>query len=229
MRPAAPIDKSDPRYDPLAVVYRRFSLVHYKPKKKRQVLRRLLETGDGALPSSLGVLPPAEGDAVFAGEGADGGEAGATHSAHTGVRADGGGGGAGGGGVVPPATTSPPAATATATAAAAAEGDAEPFVGYWCPTLALSLVLDMPPFARNQVGAPFKPYLGPYLGPYLSAYLHPYLGPYDAAHATTYHGEGLPVLSSNPGATLVPHVVNLPPPPAVATTLPYPTMCRSRR
>ena len=36
------------------------------------MLRRLLETGDGALPSSLGVLPPAEGDAVFAGEGADG-------------------------------------------------------------------------------------------------------------------------------------------------------------
>ena len=165
VRPPAPIDQVDPAYEPLAVVYRRFSLVHYKPRKKRQVLRKLLETGDG--PSSPSPPPGADIDAntdtdavavavavapANATATATDGEAppiGAAEAAaaHTGdSTGPGSGSGTASGGALEAA-----GAGAGAGAGAEAEGDAEPFVGHWCPTLALSLVLDMPPFARNQV------------------------------------------------------------------------------
>ena len=90
----ATVDKSDSNYDPLAVIYRRVSLVIFRPKIKENIKRKLLNDDD-------------DGDDDDHNEGKDNNndEDGSDHA----------------------------------------------FVGHWCPTLSLALVLDMPPFARNQI------------------------------------------------------------------------------
>ena len=94
----ATLDKTDLQYDSLAVVYRRVSLVIFRPKKiKEHVKRKLLNDDD-------------DGDND-------------DHHHHDGKDNN----------------------------STDEDGLDHAFVGHWFPTLSLSLVLDMPPFARNQI------------------------------------------------------------------------------
>ena len=122
-------DPLDPLYLEEAVAHKRISLVKHKQKKKQKLLRKLLDSS--TITSTSDILTATATGATT------------TTSSTTG------------------ATTT--AATATSTASEE-KGDTpsqsgtevqdptqDPIVGYWKPTLDLSLVVDMQTFQRNKV------------------------------------------------------------------------------